>query len=325
MDESIRFTHASQVKAVDRPVLPALAGATDAASPMRARGIPAIGLACVAGTALGWGLNWPATKYLLTLCPPLSARGVSGLVAGAVLLGIAASRGERLTVPRRLWGRLVIAALLNVSAWMGMTTASLLWLPAGQAAVLAYTMPVWTTLLAWPILAERPAPRQILAIVMGICGVVILLGGAGVSLAEAELPGVALALSAAAMFASGTVMSKRQPIPLPRIALTGWQVLLGCLPLLVVGLLFEHPHFATLPLIGWIAMTYTALISMGLCYLLWFAAVRRLRASTAAIGTLLTPVIGVLASTLTLGDPLTITQLLSLGLVAGGILLTVKN
>jgi drug/metabolite transporter (DMT)-like permease len=78
-------------------------------------------------------------------------------------------------------------------------------------------------------------------------------------------------------------------------------------------------------MIGWIAMAYTALISMGLCYLLWFAAVRRLRASSAAIGTLLTPVIGVVASTLTLGDPLTITQLVSLGLVAGGILLTVNN
>lgn len=325
MDESTRITHASEPERTGRLVLPAPAAATDVASSIPGQGIPAIGLACVAGTALGWGLNWPATKYLLTLCPPLSARGVSGLVAGIVLLGIAASRGECLIVPRRLWGRLAIAALLNVSAWMGLTTASLLWLPAGQAAVLAYTMPVWTTLLAWPLLAERPAPRQILAIVLGICGVVILLGGTGDSLAVVELPGVVMALSAAALFASGTVLSKRQPIPLPRIALTGWQVLLGCLPLLVVGLIFEHPNFATLPLIGWTAMAYTALISMGLCYLLWFAAVRRLRASSAAIGTLLTPVIGVAASTLTLGDPLTMTQLVSLGLVAGGILLTAKN
>jgi drug/metabolite transporter (DMT)-like permease len=120
-------------------------------------------------------------------------------------------------------------------------------------------------------------------------------------------------------------LSKRRPIPLPRVALTGWQVSLGCLPLLIVGLLFEHPNFVTLPLIGWVAIAYTALISMGLCYFLWFAAVRRLRASSAAIGTLLTPVIGVAASTLTLGDPFTMTQFVSLCLVAGGILLAVKN
>lgn len=317
--------HVPENEQAERPVILAPTSNTASGSSTPARRIPIIGLSCVAGTALGWGLNWPATKYLLTFCPPLSARGASGLVAGIILLGIASLRGESLVVPRRLWARLALAALLNVSSWMGLTTASLLWLSAGKAAILAYTMPVWTTLLAWPILAERPAPRQILAIVLGICGVVILLGGADRRLAMVELPGVLMALSAAVLFASGTVLTKRLPLPLSRIALTGWQVFIGCLPLLIIGLLFEHPTFTTLPLIAWTALAYAALVSMGLCYILWFAAIRRLRASSAALGTLLTPVIGVVASTLALGDTFTMTQLVSLGLVAGGILLAVKN
>jgi drug/metabolite transporter (DMT)-like permease len=283
------------------------------------------GLAFVVFTALGWGLNWPATKFLLTTCPPLSARGVSGLVAGAVLFAIAACLGEKLAVPRALWGRLVVAALLNVSAWMGLTTASLVWLPAGQAATLAYTMPVWVALLSWPMLGERPMPRQIGAIVLGICGVVILVGGTIFHLDAARLPGIAIALSAALLFAFGTVLAKRMPIPLPRITLTAWQVFLGCIPLLIAGLLFEQAHFDALPVVGWLALAYTAFISMGACYLLWFAAVRRLEASSAAIGTLLTPVIGVAASTVALGDPLTLNQVVSLGLVAGGIMLAVKD
>jgi drug/metabolite transporter (DMT)-like permease len=284
-----------------------------------------VGLTCVVFTALGWGFNWPATKFLLATCPPLSARGVSGLVAGAALLVLAASIGETLTVPRDLWGRLVVAALLNVSAWMGLTTASLLWLPAGQAATLAYSMPVWAALLAWPILHERPVPRQIGAIVLGIFGVVILVGGANVQLDATRLPGVALALLAAVLFAFGTVLSKRMPIPLPRVALTAWQVLLGCIPLLGAGLVFEQAHFAALPPIGWAALAYTAFVSMGMCYLLWFAGVRRLKTSSAAIGTLLTPVIGVAASAVALGDPLTMSQVVSLGLVVAGITLAVKD
>jgi len=48
------------------------------------------------------------------------------------------------------------------------------------------------------------------------------------------------------------------------------------------------------------------------------SAVRRLTASTAEIGTLLTPVIGVAASTIALGDKLTLTRLRSSGLVVGG-------
>ena len=215
-----------------------------------------------------------------------------------------------------------MAALLNVSAWMGLTTASLLWLPAGQAATLAYTMPIWATLLAWPMLNERPSLRQVGAIALGICGVVILITGAGLNLNTMSLPGIALALCAAGLFGFGTVLFKRMPILLPHITLTAWQVILGCIPLLGCGLLFEHAHFDTLPLVGWIALAYAATISMGLCYLLWFAAVRRLKASTAAIGTLLTPVVGVASSSLALGDPLLLGQILSLGLIAIGVALT---
>ena len=188
------------------------------------RRVRMIGMACVMLTALGWGLNWPATKFLLAICPPLSARGVSGLTAGGILFLVAALLGESLAVPRALWGRLAMAAVLNVSAWMGLTTVSLMWLPAGQAATLAYTMPVWATLLAWPMLGERPAPRQVGAIVLGTCGVVILVGGAIFQFDAARLPGVVIALSAAGLFAFGTVLSKRMPIPLPRVALTAWQV-----------------------------------------------------------------------------------------------------
>jgi drug/metabolite transporter (DMT)-like permease len=299
----------------------------DAAASLPATGdsrVRLIGLACVVFTALGWGLNWPATKFLLAICPPLSARGVAGLAAGAVLFGVAAFRGESLAVPRPLWGRLAVASLLNVSAWMGLTTASLLWLPAGQAATLAYTMPVWTALLAWPMLGQPPTSRQIGSIVLGICGVVVLVGG-GFGLDAARIPGIAIALAAAVLFAFGTVLSKRAPIPLPRVALTAWQVALGCLPLLAAGLLFEDAHFGALPPIGWIALGYTAFISMGMCYLLWFAAVRRLKASSAAVGTLLTPVIGVAASALALGDPLSLSQAVSLGLVVGGIILSIRD
>ena len=95
----------------------------------------------------------------------------SGIVASLALAGLAASRGEMLTVVHHLWWRPIWSALLNVSAWMGLTTLSLLWLNAGEAATLAYTMPVWTALLAWPILGEQLVPRRLGALLLGICGI----------------------------------------------------------------------------------------------------------------------------------------------------------
>ena len=50
----------------------------------------------------------------------------------------------------------MLAALLNVTGWMVLMGLALLWLPASEAALIAYTMPVWASLLAWPVLGERP-------------------------------------------------------------------------------------------------------------------------------------------------------------------------
>jgi probable blue pigment (indigoidine) exporter len=284
-----------------------------------------IGVGCLLVTAIGWGLNWPATKFLLEECPPLTARGVSGIVASLALAGLAASRGESLTVPHHRWWRLICAALLNVSAWMGLTTVSLLWLNAGEAATLAYTMPVWTALLAWPILRERLVPRRIAALVLGIGGIAILVGGNGLSIDVAKLPGVVIVLTAAMLFALGTVLSKRWRIEMSPIAATAWQVGIGCIPLLGASAILEHPHLFEMPWFGWAALSYTAIVSLGICYLTWFAALRRVEAGTAAIGMLLTPIIGVMASAVALGEPLLFPQLASLALVIAGVTLAVRR
>src|SRR3954463_4485261 len=99
-------------------------------SPGRSAQFQIVGVLSVASTALGWGLNWPATKLLIASCPPLSSRGVAGLGASAILFSLAWLRNETLHVQRAEQWRLVIGALLNVSVWMGGTTASLRWLRA---------------------------------------------------------------------------------------------------------------------------------------------------------------------------------------------------
>jgi probable blue pigment (indigoidine) exporter len=289
------------------------------------RPVKLIGLGCLVVTALGWGLNWPATKFLLEQCPPLTARGIAGVVAGLALAGIAIARGETLAVPPRLRLRLVASALLNVSAWMGLTTLSLLWLNAGEAATLAYTMPVWAALLAWPILGEQLGLHRIVALMLGISGVAVLLGGNVFQAETDKLPGVAIALAAAMLFALGTVLSKRWPLVMDPIAMTAWQVGIGCTVLLAASLVLEHPHLLEMHWFGWVALSYTAVVSLGICYLMWFAALRRLEASTAAIGTLLTPIVGVLASAIALGEPLLFPQFASLALVVSGIVLAVRQ
>ena len=208
--------------------------------------IAPVGLLLLAITSVGWGLNWPVMKFLLTEMPPLTARGFTGLVGGALLAMLALARGESLRVPRGQWGHLAVLSLLNVTGWMALMGLALLWLPGGEAAVIAYTMPVWASVLAWLILGERLSVQRIVAMLMAFAGIAALMGGDGIAGSQPKAPGIALALLGAFGFALGTVLAKRYVITLPLIASSAWQIGLGCIPVALLGLIFETPHFATL-------------------------------------------------------------------------------
>src|SRR5260370_1107025 len=125
--------------------------------------IPPAGLIFVAIARGGWGFNWQIMKYLLSELPPLTMRGLTGVVGASLLAGLAIISGQSLRVPSELWPRLLLAAILNVACWMTLMGLALLWLPAGEAALIAYTMPVWASLLAWPILGERPGLLRVIS------------------------------------------------------------------------------------------------------------------------------------------------------------------
>jgi drug/metabolite transporter (DMT)-like permease len=283
------------------------------------------GVLLLLATVAGWGLNWPAMKLLLAEIPPFSMRVACAAIGVSLLLAIAVARREALAVPARIWPRLAVASLLNVTAWMGLASFSLLWLAAGEATIVCYTMPVWASIFAWAFLGERITARNLAALGIGLAGLAVLVLGRGVEVGLAKLPGVGIALSAAILFSLGTVVTKRWPVALPPVAGTAWQMALGCLPLLVAAALFERPDVGAVTPLGWGLLVYGGVGPLGLCYLAWFAALRRLPASAAASGTLLTPVVGVVGAAVFLGEPLGLREVLALSLTAGGVVLAIRG
>jgi len=296
----------------------------DAVSPSRRPSARTVGFVCLLVTSLGWGLNWPAMKVLLRELPPLFARGAAGSVAGLACALAAALLGQSLAVPRALIGRVVVASALNVFAWMGFATVAMRWLSVGQCALLVYTMPVWATLLAWPIRGERPSLRAVAGLVLCMAGLWQLFGSHGFHLERDQLVGAALALSSAVLFALSTV-ALRPLVELRPVASLAWQLSLGCIPMLAMGLAFEHPAVARVSATGWALMLYMTAVPMGLCYMMWFAALRRLPPTTASLATLLTPVIGVVAAALVIGEPLGPRELAALTLTLAGVALALRR
>src|SRR5437588_9398589 len=92
---------------------------TESKPTARAHFAPA-GLMFLAITSVGWGFNWPVTKYLLSELPPLTMRGSTGVIGAGLLALLAVLSGQSLRVPRQWWPRLVLAAFLNVACWMAL-------------------------------------------------------------------------------------------------------------------------------------------------------------------------------------------------------------
>ena len=91
--------------------------------------------------------------------------------------------------------------MLNVALWMALMGLALLWLPASEAALIAYTMPVWASILAWPMLGERPNLLRVISLVMAFAGLAAIMGGNGFAASVGKLPGIVMALGGALGFA----------------------------------------------------------------------------------------------------------------------------
>jgi drug/metabolite transporter (DMT)-like permease len=275
-------------------------------------------------TSIGWGFNWPVTKFLISELPPLTLRGVTGVLGAILLALLALIRRQSLKVDGPTWPRLVTAAVLNVTGWMVLMGLALLWLPASEAALIAYTMPVWASIIAWPVLGERPTLIRTLGLVMAFVGLASIMGGNGIAASVEKLPGIIMALGGALGFAIGTVFSKKYPIHLPPITAAAWQIGIGCLPISVIGLLVETSHWDKVTPVGWWLLVYSTVVQFCIAYVSWFAALARLPASVAAIGTMAVPVIGVVASAIALHEPLGPGQIAALVFTLAAVVLATR-
>ncbi|MGN6573816.1 MAG: DMT family transporter [Pseudolabrys sp.] len=262
---------------------------------------------------VAWGMNWIATRVILHDLSPWSLR-VVGIGLGALVLMIAAAVSRtNLSVPRGAWWKLTIAAFFNVGIFNVCSAYSQVYGTTSRAVVIAYSMPIWASVLAWFVLKEKLTGVKLAALVLCALGLVILIG----PLFEQGLPlGALFALACAWFWAAGTIYLKAAQIPVPTLAATAWQLLLGWL-MIVAGMLVFHglPQPGPVPTATLIWIAYNGLIGMGLIYFVWFVVVDKLPTMTASIGTLLVPVVGVIGSAVISGERPNLTDTIGFALI----------
>ena len=122
------------------------------------------------------------------------------------------------------------------------------------------------------------------------------------------------------LFALGAVLSKLTPLLMPPVAAVGWQIGLGTVPLLL-AMFVEQPSFAAIDVRGWLALTASGVLALGVGYIAWFAALQRLPASLVTIGSLLVPMIGVSSSGILLGEALGLRECSALAITLIGVVI----
>jgi drug/metabolite transporter (DMT)-like permease len=280
------------------------------------------GLLLLGSLALFWGLAWPTLKIVLDEMPVLPFRAICvAFGAGALLL--AKLSGERIHLPRREILPLTVAGLLNVTLWQILMAYGLNLMPAGHASIIAYTMPAFATLFGWLLLKERVSRTRLWGLLLSMAGLGVLIVPEFGHFLAAPL-GVLLMVGAAASWAGGTVAMKYFPWTVSIMQSTGWQFLLGGLPVIAAAILAgEGPHLAALSLKAWVCLIYVLAIPVLFCQWAWFKAVDMLPGSVSAMGTLAIPVVGTLSGAALLGETLGISEIAALALVVAGLGLVV--
>jgi drug/metabolite transporter (DMT)-like permease len=260
-----------------------------------------------------WGVTWPAMKIALMEIPPLSMRTLTAAAGALTLLAISLASRTRLRVPTKAWGHVFAISCLNIGAFSVLTAYAQIAAATSRVTILIYTMPIWTVLLAWIVLRERPNGRQLLAVVLCALGLLVLI----VPVAAKGVPlGLLLAVAAGASWGAGTVYVKWARVETDALALAFWQLVIALVLIAASLLLFDgrldldRAHTGAL-----LATAFSGVVGSGIAYAMWFAIVRRLQAATASLGALGIPVVGVLSTVLIIGERPTTTDLMGFALI----------
>ena len=289
-------------------------------------GLSKAGILLLIVLSITWGLNWPMMKLALQDIPVWTFRTLCLMMGGSTLLLLTRLSGHAVVFPRDRLGLLAFVSIFNITGWHLCSAYGLLNTGSGRAAIIGYTMPLWTSIFSVLILKTRPTGRQLLALMFGMAALITLVGEDLRAMGGAPL-GVLFMTMAALNWALGTILVKKFDWGgMSVMALTGWQQLIGGIPIVIGWLILEPvPDVAD---IGWPALMglgYAIFVAMVFCHTAYFKLVSLMPAHVAAMGVLAVPVVGVVSSAWILGETVGISELLALTLVVSSLFLLIRK
>ncbi|MFV0438768.1 MAG: DMT family transporter [Desulfopila sp.] len=245
-----------------------------------------------------WGYNWVVMKIAISYAGPFDFAALR-LVLSSICFFALLLWFKKPLRPAEIRGTF-FSGILQLSGFYGLSAWAMVNGGAGKTAVLAYGMPFWVVLLAWPILGERLQKIQWFSVVLALAGLLCIL--VPLNLSEGLLS-KGLALFSGISWAAGVIVSKRlqKKVKVDLLSYTTWQTIFASIPLVVIAFLVpgEPIHWSFTFVV---ALFYCIIPGSVLAWLIWFYSLNRLTAGSVGLAALGAPIIGVIAAWLQMGE-----------------------
>lgn len=268
---------------------------------------------------LVWGINWPVMKQGVQHFPPLTFRAICMLLSLPVMGAVLVAQKVPFRLPRAYWGQLALLGLVNMVLWHALIIVAVPMLSSGRAAILGYTMPIFSAMLGAWFWGDRLSSRAWLGVGAAACGVLLLLCNEFDKLGGRPT-GVALMLLGASSWALGTQLLRRAAMPLPTLTLAFWMTVETAICLVVLSAAFEHGRWHAPAPVTLGAIGFNAVLVIGFAQAAWFYLARSLPPLASTLSVMMIPVLGVFTGALWLGEQLHWQDWASVGLMMVAIL-----
>jgi drug/metabolite transporter (DMT)-like permease len=250
-----------------------------------------------------WGINWPVMKIGVTDFPPLTFRLLSmWLGLPLMALGLLAMRAP-FRIPRAHWRELFWLAVFNMIIWHALIIIAVKSLSSGRAAILGYSMPVFSAVLGAWLFGLRLSLRAWAGVAAAATGVLLLLWHEFTQLAGRPL-GVLLALVSALAWALGVQLLRRTTLTVPTLTISFWMTVMTALVMSALAVLFERPQWQTPPPATWGAIAFNAVLIFGFAQTFWLSLARHLPPVASTLSVMMIPILGVFSGAWWLGERL---------------------
>lgn len=282
-------------------------------------------------TALGivyivWGSTYFAIKVSVETMPPLLSAGLRFTVAGLLLGSILALRRTSLRVPWREARAALALGVMLLACGVGMVTLAETRIDSSVAAMIAGSVPLQVIL--WRTLAREHVARATkVAAVVGIGGLVLIIGPAGISGGSAAI-GLAIVLCASIAWSTGSFISRRMPLPQDPFVATVYEMIGGGLVLVVAALAFGEGadlSTGTISAASFAAWAYLTIFGSLVAFTAYAWLLHHAPISQVVTHQYVNPVVAIILGSLFLGESYDVATVVGALIVIGAVFATIRS